>query len=517
MKFRGKVTAYISAMMIVFFYPQLNLNVNSVEENVFLYNELEDGTVEITGYEGETDRLLIPSEIDGKSVSGIHERAFQSRPSVVTVEFPDTLKSIGEGAFYGCFGIKSITIPKSVKSIGDHAFGYCPELESITIPEGDIALGEWAFDSTKWLSEQPDGCVYLGENDHIFYCYRGIMPDNTSIKIKDGTTYIASTAFSYVNGDTVEGYENLVSVELPDGVKAIGDRAFQGCINLTSINLPDGLISLGRMAFIDCEKLNTFSVSESLEYIDEYSVPEEAPWLGGYDDGAVYLGKVFYTIKGDKNKITSIDIKPGTKSIAYKAFFQCEKLETVTVPDSVVNFGRGAFSDCISLRTVNIPQGVDIIDFYTFSGCKSLSSITLPAGIKRIESMALDYENSLKEIIYCGTEESFGKIKMEDYVRKEITAILKYAPVPQEESSLQPQPDESSVTEQDSADESVQSTSENESRTESSEKTDTKKDTLPDNDNSVKIIIISLISAAVLLCIAIAVIYISRKNKKHKE
>lgn len=67
----------------------------------FEYKVLDDGTVEISKYNGTGGEVSIPSEIDGKKVT-----------------------SIGYIAFDSCESLKSVTIPKSVESIEERAFGY---------------------------------------------------------------------------------------------------------------------------------------------------------------------------------------------------------------------------------------------------------------------------------------------------------------------------------------------------------------------------------------------------------
>ena len=94
-----KVMAYVCALsMMTAVLPQnivSDLNIcgeqkvlAAVDDSGLEYEELEDGTVEITGYSGEDTVLVIPDEIYGKRVT-----------------------SIGSYAFSGCSGLTEITLP----------------------------------------------------------------------------------------------------------------------------------------------------------------------------------------------------------------------------------------------------------------------------------------------------------------------------------------------------------------------------------------------------------------------
>ena len=90
------------------------------------YEELEDGTVEITKFVSSTSTdIELPSVIDGKSVTSIGSDAFEYCTSLTSVTIPDSVTRIGDDAFGWCAGLTSITIPDSVTSIGDSAFSGC--------------------------------------------------------------------------------------------------------------------------------------------------------------------------------------------------------------------------------------------------------------------------------------------------------------------------------------------------------------------------------------------------------
>ena len=158
------------------------------------------------------------------SVSNIGIFTFRSCSSLTSVSIPNSVTSIEGDAFWGCSNLTSVTIPNSVTSIGGRAFKNCSHLSSISIPNSVTNVGEGAFNNTQWYDNQPDGLVYAGL---VLYKYKGSMPENANIIIKEGIKSITVSAFS--------GYNNLTSITIPKSVTRIGEEAFYDCSGLTSI------------------------------------------------------------------------------------------------------------------------------------------------------------------------------------------------------------------------------------------------------------------------------------------
>ncbi|MBQ6682142.1 MAG: leucine-rich repeat domain-containing protein [Prevotella sp.] len=158
------------------------------------------------------------------SVTSISSYAFLNCSGLTSVTIGNSVTSIGNYAFYGCSGLTSVTIPNSVTSIGTWAFYNCSALTSVEIPNSVTSIGRYAFSGTAWYNNQPDGLVYAGK---VAYKYKGTMPANTSITIKEGTLGIAGSAFSDCSG--------LTSVTIPSSVTSIGASAFRDCSGLTSV------------------------------------------------------------------------------------------------------------------------------------------------------------------------------------------------------------------------------------------------------------------------------------------
>ncbi len=263
------------------------------------------------------------------SVISIGESAFEGC-GLTRITIPNSVISIGEYAFSYCTGLTSITIPSSVTSIGDGAFYDCTGLTSVTIPSSVTSIGGDAFNGTAWYNNQPDGLIYAGK---VAYKYKGTMPSNTRIALKEGTLGIAR-------------------------------RAFFGCSGLTSIDIPSSVTSIGRDAF------------------------DGTAWYNNQPDGLIYAGKVAYKYKGTMPSNTSIYLKDGTSEIAGNAFSGCSCLTSIVIPSSVTSIGGSAFYDCSGLKSVKIPNSVTSIGKYAFKGCSGLMSVEIPNSVTSIGESA---------------------------------------------------------------------------------------------------------------------------------
>ena len=190
----------------------------------------------------------------------IANSAFSECSGLTSITIPDSVTSIGYSAFSNCNRLTTITIPDCVTSIGYSAFSGCKGLTNITIPDSVTSIGLGAFSNTAWYNNQPDGLVYAGK---VAYSYKGTMPNNTSIVLKEGTHGIAANAFSDCN--------ELTSVTIPDSVTNIGDGAFSSCTKLTSITIGNGVKSIGGAAFKSCTELTSISIPNSVTSIGYYA------------------------------------------------------------------------------------------------------------------------------------------------------------------------------------------------------------------------------------------------------
>ena len=316
------------------------------------------------------------------SVTSIGDSAFDGCSGLTSITIPNSVTSIGNRAFYRCTGLTSVTIPNSVTSIGYHAFYDCSGLTSVTIPNSVTSIGDLAFYNTAWYNNLPDGLVYAGK---VAYKYKGTMPENTSITIKDGTLGIAGGAFS--------GCSSLTSVTIPNSVTSIGNLAFYDCSGLTSITIPNSVTSIGASAFLGCSGLTSIAVENSNSIYDSRE-----------DCNALIETSSNTLIQGCKNTV----IPNSVKSIGSSAFSGCSGLTSVTIPNSVTSIGESAFRGCSGLTSVTIPNSVTSIGNYAFRDCSGLTSVTIPNSVTSIGDCAFYDCSGLTSVTIPNSVTSIG-------------------------------------------------------------------------------------------------------------
>ena len=331
------------------------------------------------------DKMLLTS--DGKRLI-----SYWGKENVVNV--PQGVESIGKEAFYECQALTSITLPQGVKSIGNEAFVWCQALTSITLSQGVKSIGDEAFKSCEALTSitLPQGVENIGHNpfaycnnlSSVICCSPHFKVIDKMLLTSDGKRLISywgkekvvnvPQGIKSIGNGAFSCCHNLTSITLPQGVESIGNEAFAWCKALTSITLPQGVKSIGNKAFYKCKALTSITLSQGVK-----SIGDEA----------------FKSCEA----LTSITLPQGVESIGNEAFAWCTALTSITLPQGVESIGNEAFYDCEALTSITLPQGVESIGNEAFKCCKALTSITLPQGVERIGHNPFMYCNKLSSVI----------------------------------------------------------------------------------------------------------------------
>ncbi|MCD8297882.1 MAG: leucine-rich repeat domain-containing protein [Prevotella sp.] len=80
----------------------------------------------------------------------------------------------------------------------------------------------------------------------------------------------------------------------------------------------------------------------------------------------------------ENKKIENYSVKEGTEDIRSSAFWKCQDLKHVKLPESLRHIGPYVFADCIKLETIELSHGLISIGDYAFRSCESLTVVELP-------------------------------------------------------------------------------------------------------------------------------------------
>lgn len=93
-----------------------------------------------------------------------------------------------------------------------------------------------------------------------FYEHRNAIKE---VVIRDGITHIGDCALAG-GGNVPMCY---TSVEIPDSVKSIGNKAFMNATSLTDITLPEGLTEIAGFCFVNCTLLTSINIPRTVQAI----------------------------------------------------------------------------------------------------------------------------------------------------------------------------------------------------------------------------------------------------------
>ena len=223
------------------------------------------------------------------------------------------------------------------------AIGNRSDLTSIIVTSGTLNKADWdAIKQSKSLLVTIDleGATYEGDDKDKWVYKIDSTTDGRleTVKLPQGITALGEKAFS--------GCKALTTVTLPETLTSIGNYAFNACYALTSIDLPDGLTSIGDLAFSGCKALTSIDLPDKVTSIGECAF------------------QMCYAL-------TSITLPAGVTSIGEMAFYLCDALETViclaTTPPTM---GAMAFYECTNLKAIYVPAS-SRIDYKTAEGWNS--------------------------------------------------------------------------------------------------------------------------------------------------
>ena len=159
---RKRIISWILIFAMVIGFAPVNIYASDVPQKQEVTAEsdfeFDESSGTIKKYNGTATDVVIPEKINGKSVTTIGKQAF-GRKGLTSVVIPEGVETIGQGAFMGNL-LTSIKLPSTVKKIDNMAFAANAKLKEINFPDSLKTIGDSIFMMDKAL----EGELTLGSN-----------------------------------------------------------------------------------------------------------------------------------------------------------------------------------------------------------------------------------------------------------------------------------------------------------------------------------------------------------------
>jgi hypothetical protein len=348
-----------------------------------------------------TGKLTIPEKANGYVVEKVGDYAFYSC-KISEVVLPEGLTSIGAWAFANC-PITSVTLPSTLTFIGSNAFTKLETIYSYVI--NPFELSEKAFNYINYQVAGGDGTTYYYYKPTLY------VPYGTKDK------YASTPSWNHFmdNGERIFEMEDGGNV-YNDGDSFIAKSAEGIEIKFVVVSASDKTCKVGDPA----SKRPNYLCAIDQSTTGNITVPSE---VNGYKvveiDDRAFFGC---------NNLTGIVIPNTVTSIGWQALSYCSSLSSISVaegnevydsrgncnaiiskpnnvlwfgcmntviPDGVTQINSYAFLGSTGLKDINIPNTVKAIAYGAFGNCSSLSKIFIPKSIISIDVYVFHGCNSM--------------------------------------------------------------------------------------------------------------------------
>ena len=330
-------------------------------------------------YRGTEERVTIPD-----TVEVVGESAFENNQKVQFVVIPKSVKRLDAYVFWGCNNLEEVVLGKGLTAVDEYSFAGCTGLKQITIPENIQSIDAQAF----------AGCVNL-----------------TDIYIPATVTGIAEDAFLNCDNVTIHADEGSVAAQFAQ--KLAEQKSRDPLVTAAPVQTPTAV-----------SRPDTQATTEPVSTATP--APVATPVPGNVLGSTIIVGNhALVMVHPGEEKVQQgytepeagqetgeeQDITAETENgkIPEWMYYRNQSVSAVTIPEGTTEIGRFAFSRS-SLRTVTIPEGVTVIDYAAFYHCDNLDNVILPDTVNTVGAKAFTHtgwlddfeENSMDDFLISG-------------------------------------------------------------------------------------------------------------------
>jgi len=372
-----------------------------------------------------------------ESLKEIHEKAFRST-ALTEVILPAGVNMIGRAAFTECGQLKKAYLPDAVDHIGGYAFNDVPEGFSISLPGSVRFVSDNIFGDAKMVRDRKiiveiRGKIGTGFSQTMdqykgYDCFvlTGMLcsdiPENKRFSaccsimfgLEQGITVPSEVLESYITYLRQNKTVWLRKTSMTEAAQALYRALLREKIpNLKDM---DKLMPLaGNNHFIDlagdmkkyADQIKT-EVPESIaEESENKSTKRKKEPSSGCSRWVVSRsGDMVISLEDTKTTVIFPTEINGQKIIGIDDGFTFlsggkqarNKVKSISIPEGYRSVGKEAFINCGHLKNIELPDTLEIIGEKAFEKCEELEELKLPSNLKEIGNLAFNYMN-IKRVI----------------------------------------------------------------------------------------------------------------------
>ena len=374
------------------------------------------------------------------NVTKIPSYAMSSMGSVENVILPDSVSSIAEKAFANNTALKQVMIPASVNSIQDNAFANSPNVKILTTKNST---------ADQFGQKQKIPVIYDAELPTDFNDSNADQEDKPQLKHQ--TTTVTTTEEKTEQTKEETSKEETSAAQSTQNDENPLDTKEPGVVAKTRIINGKAVVLIGKSnqkVYGGTGSNSSIETSQTQETSEESSSEQETQPTSSKQtvDGDTIKQRAYYKqnnltnytisekikeigrLSFAQSGLQSIEIPSNVTTIDYGAFYGCQDLKEVTIPDSVISIGTKAFADTPWLDNwldgtskgseddflivgdhillayrgnsakVEIPEGVKQIGSEAFKNHQELTQITIPDSVSKIGADAFRNCSSLTRV-----------------------------------------------------------------------------------------------------------------------
>ncbi len=353
-----------------------------------LYNQDETVIYQLLpGYELENYNMP-------DTVSEIRGYAFWGNPYIKNVSLGNSLTNVPAYAFSNCLNLSQVTLSHLVRSIGAKAFEDCVNLRKVNLPISVSRIHETAFDGCPKIDftteEGTYGAEYAAGRDvsQVAQTEQSEVADVTIVRPGTADDTVADSPAP--EGNDVSGNSvDTEDIEAPERTADTEDSVYSPSIGGSLIG-QSRIVSGRAVVFIDNatavysgsadnSPMGDGQIIDGIDVAGSANTEDREMDLENLMSGSDEKGFGFpkYTILDDR-------------IIADQAYYQEAQLISYEIPSGITEIGDFAFART-GLIKINIPAGVERIGYAAFYHCDDLQEVTIPDTVTEIEPSAFDH------------------------------------------------------------------------------------------------------------------------------